>query len=306
MVVQLLTEINEVVFDKTGTLTENKNGQLHFEEGNLSETEKNWISQLTAQSVHPLSKMIRQYLGAGNGNISYFNEIKGMGIEGVVEGNFIRLGNAEFIGLIAGNTLSSEVNVEINHEFRGYFTIKAAYRNNWKEVLRKLGANFRMALVSGDNAEERANLSPFFDANRLLFNQKPQDKLNFIKHEQDKGQHILMIGDGLNDAGALRQSNVGIALSEDVQAFSPACDAILDASKFDRLTDFLGFSKTALNIVKASFVLSLVYNFIGIGWAVSGQLSPVMAAIFMPLSSLSVVLFAVGMTYLFARIRKLI
>ena len=163
-----------------------------------------------------------------------------------------------------------------------------------------------MALISGDNDEEKKNLSPFFDKNRLLFNQKPQDKLDFIRKEQEEGNHVLMIGDGLNDAGALRQSNVGIALSEDVQAFSPACDAILDASEFNRLTDFLHFSKTALRIVKASFVLSLVYNFIGIGWAISGQLSPVMAAIFMPLSSLSVVLFAVGMTYLFAKLKKLI
>lgn len=306
MVIQLLTEINEVVFDKTGTLTQNKNGQLHFEDGNLDESERNWISQLTAQSVHPLSKMIRQYLGAGMGSISYFNEIKGMGIEGVVDGNFIRLGNAEFIGLVNSQARSSEVNVEINHEYRGYFTIKAAYRANWKEVLKQLKGKFKMALVSGDNAEEKATLNPFFDARCLLFNQKPQDKLDFIKYEQERGNHILMIGDGLNDAGALRQSNVGIALSEDVQAFSPACDAILDASKFNKLTDFLEFSKTALTIVKASFILSLVYNFIGIGWAVSGQLSPVMAAIFMPLSSLSVVLFAVGMTYLFARFKKLI
>jgi Cu+-exporting ATPase len=306
MVIQLLTEINEVVFDKTGTLTQNKNGKLHFEDGKLSEEEKNLVSQLAAQSVHPLSKMIRQYLGTGNGSISYFNEIKGMGIEGAVDGNFIRLGNAEFIGLMRGNARSSEVYVEINHEYKGYFTIKAAYRTNWKDVLKQLKGKFKMALVSGDNAEEKETLSPFFDAQRLLFNQKPQDKLDFIKYEQEKGNHILMIGDGLNDAGALRQSNVGIALSEDVQAFSPACDAILDASQFNKLTDFLEFSKTALTIVKASFILSLVYNFIGIGWAVSGQLSPVMAAIFMPLSSLSVVLFAVGMTYLFARFKKLI
>lgn len=306
MVVQLLTEINEVVFDKTGTLTENKNGQLHFEDGHLNEQEKNWIGQLTAQSVHPLSKMIYQYLGVGKGIISYYDEVKGMGTEGVVDGNFIRLGNAEFIGLPMSGVHSSQVNVEINREYRGYFTIKSEYRKNWKEVLKQLQTNFKMALVSGDNDEEKANLSPFFDKSRLLFNQKPQDKLDFIKKEQQAGNHVLMIGDGLNDAGALRQSNVGIALSEDVQAFSPACDAILDASQFSRLTDFLGFSKTALRIVKASFVLSLVYNFIGIGWAVSGKLSPVMAAIFMPLSSLSVVLFGVGMTYLFARLKKLI
>lgn len=306
MVVQLLTEIDEVVFDKTGTLTENKNGQLHFVDGQLNEQEKSRIGQLVVQSMHPLSKMIYQYLGVGNGNISYFNEIKGMGVEGVVDGNFIRLGNGEFLGLPTTGVRASQVNVEINREYRGYFTIKSEYRKNWKEVLQELQTNFRMALVSGDNDEENANLSPYFNEKRLLFNQKPEDKLDFIKKEQEAGNHVLMIGDGLNDAGALRQSNVGIALGEDVQAFSPACDAILDASQFSRLTDFLGFSKTALRIVKASFVLSLVYNFIGIGWAVSGKLSPVMAAIFMPLSSLSVVLFAVGMTYLFAKLKKLI
>jgi Cu+-exporting ATPase len=305
-VIQHLTEINELAFDKTGTLTENKNGQLHFEAGSLSEQEKARVGQLAAQSVHPLSKMIYQYLGVGKGNINYYNEVKGMGIEGIVDGNFIRLGNTEFIGLETGNTPASRVNVEINREYRGYFTIKSDYRKNWEEVLNQLQTNFKMALLSGDNDEERKNLSPYFDTNRLLFNQKPQDKLNFIKREQEAGYHVLMIGDGLNDAGALRQSNVGIALSEDVQAFSPACDAILDASRFDQLTDFLQFSKTALTIVKASFILSLVYNFVGIGWAVSGQLSPVMAAIFMPLSSVSVVLFAVGMTYLFAKLKKLI
>ncbi|MBA4848890.1 heavy metal translocating P-type ATPase metal-binding domain-containing protein [Emticicia sp. BO119] len=306
MVVQLMTEIDEVVFDKTGTLTENKNGQLHFADGYLNEQEKSWIGQLAAQSMHPLSKMIYQHLGIGKGNISYFNEIKGMGIEGVIDGNFIRLGNAEFIGLPATGTIASQVNVEINREYKGYFTIKSEYRKNWKDVLEQLQAGFKMALLSGDNDEEKNRLNRYFHENRLLFNQKPQDKLNFIKKEQEAGHHVLMIGDGLNDAGALRQSNVGIALSEDVQAFSPACDAILDASNFSRLTDFLRFSKTALNIVKASFILSLVYNFIGIGWAVSGQLSPVMAAIFMPLSSLSVVLFAVGTTYLFAKLKKLI
>ena len=100
-----------------------------------------------------------------------------------------------------------------------------------------------------------------------------------------------MIGDGLNDAGALAQSDVGIALSENVNVFSPACDAILDASKFNQLDHYITIAKTSIKIIKWSFALSFIYNIIGLYFAITGQLSPVFAAILMPLSSISVVIF---------------
>jgi Cu+-exporting ATPase len=126
---------------------------------------------------------------------------------------------------------------------------------------------------------------------KLFFNQKPEDKLEYIKHHQNSGAKVLMIGDGLNDAGALAQSNVGIAISENVNVFSPACDVILDATKFNQLYYFIKASKSAINIIKWSFALSLIYNVIGLYFAVTGQLAPVVAAILMPLSSISIVVF---------------
>jgi P-type Cu+ transporter len=310
-VIQLLTEVNEVAFDKTGTLTEGNNGNVHYEGMPLTAAEEHGVWTLASASAHPLSKMIAKYTQTRlakdlpiDSAIVGIRETKGQGIEGVVQDVLVRLGNEMLINVPHSKVHKhSQVHIEIDGEYKGFFTVEANYRANWQETLNKLKRSFKLVLLSGDNDAERERLSTYFYKDALLFNQKPQDKLNFIKKEQDKNHHVLMIGDGLNDAGALRQSNIGIALSEDVQAFSPACDAILDASQFGKLGDFMSFSRTALSIVKASFILSLVYNFIGIGWAVSGELSPVMAAIFMPISTLTVVLFAVGNTYLFASLK---
>ena len=135
----------------------------------------------------------------------------------------------------------------------------------------------------------------------LYFNQKPEDKLLFIKNEQEKDKKVMMVGDGLNDAGALVQSNVGIAISENVNVFSPACDGILDATKFSELYNYITASKKAMQVIKLSFAFSLLYNAIGLYFAVTGQLKPVIAAILMPLSSISIVLFTTGATNFIGR-----
>lgn len=304
-VIQLLNEITGIAFDKTGTLTETQAQNIHFIGTELNQNQKQLVKALCSQSAHPLSRMIVSYFDETlpnnfNFKLEQYSEHTGKGIEAIYNGVKIRIGNRSFIQNDFEEILHTHSFLEIDGQVIGYFVIESTYRKNWKEILRDLSKNFNLFLLSGDNAAEKDKLLPFFGNDKLFFSQKPQDKLDFIKAEQAKGEKMLMIGDGLNDSGALRQSHIGIAISEDIKVFSPASDALLDASKFDKLVDFLTFSKTAIKIVKISFLLSLVYNFIGISWAVSGQLSPVVAAIFMPISSISVVLFAVGLTYLFA------
>ncbi|HNU60367.1 MAG TPA: HAD-IC family P-type ATPase, partial [Aquaticitalea sp.] len=156
--------------------------------------------------------------------------------------------------------------------------------------------------LSGDNASETDNLKKLLPTKtKLIFDQKPNDKLEYIKHHQKNGANILMVGDGLNDAGALAQSNVGIAISENINVFSPACDAILDATKFSQLYSYLKASKTAIQIIKWSFAFSFFYNAIGLYFAVTGQLMPVVAAILMPLSSISIVVFTTIATNILGR-----
>ena len=119
----------------------------------------------------------------------------------------------------------------------------------------------------------------------MEFYQTPQQKLEYIQNLQSANQNVLMLGDGLNDAGALMQSNVGIAVSDNTAQFSPASDAILHGDKVQMLNQFLAYAKSGKHIVTASFTLSILYNIVGLSFAVQASLSPIVAAILMPMAS---------------------
>jgi Cu+-exporting ATPase len=123
----------------------------------------------------------------------------------------------------------------------------------------------------------------------MLFEQSPEQKRDVIRSLQQQGARVMMVGDGLNDAGALLQSDAGIAVCENPGAFSPASDGILDGGAFHRLEAFLSFSAAAVRVVVLGFGISLLYNAAGLYFAVQGTLSPLIAAILMPLSSMTVV-----------------
>ena len=139
----------------------------------------------------------------------------------------------------------------------------------------------------------------------MHFNQSPENKLKYIKALQNEGQEVLMIGDGLNDAGALKQSNVGISISEDITNFSPACDGILNSTGFSKISDLLRFSKDSVKVIIVSFALSFLYNIVALFFAVEGLLKPIIAAILMPVSSISVVVLCVVATNYLSKKRNL-
>lgn len=297
-VIERLSHITSVVFDKTGTLTRPNENRVTFSGEPLKAEEKTAVFSLVRQSTHPLSAAVAAFFTEENYTApEHFVEVAGRGIFGKVNGLNLKIGSEEFVcGTSAAAMQSSVVYIAVDEKIKGHFTITNQYREGFEHVLQTLKGHFKLYLISGDNDAEAQNLSEYFESGNMLFNQKPGDKAAFIRQLQQKGEIILMTGDGLNDAGALMQADVALTVADKAYHFSPASDAVLEASQFARLARFIGFTKTSLNIVKLSFVISFFYNVIGVSIALTGNLSPVIAAILMPISSVSVVAFATFVT----------
>ena len=292
-VIENISKIDSLVFDKTGTITTNKSSNISFEGDLLSDIEMNSVKSVLRSSNHPLSRMLYDYLPEGKKlEVKGFKEILGKGIQGNVNDMDILLGSASFVGKKSENVLNTYIHVNINNKIKGKYVFNNEYREGLKQSLKRFSKNYDIAILSGDNAGEKTTLEGLLPKDsQILFNQKPKDKLQFIHSLQENGSKVMMLGDGLNDAGALAQSNVGIAISENINVFSPACDGILDAEEFKNLPNFISLSKKAMQIIKISFGVSFLYNIVGMLFAITGSLSPIIAAILMPISSISVVIF---------------
>ena len=303
-VLEQLAHIDTIIFDKTGTITSNKKSDAQYEGLPLSASEEVLLKNTLRGSNHPLSRSLYDILDNNNiVTLDSFEEHLGQGIEATHAKEKIKIGSAKFVGYQNESAiLNTAVHISANNSYKGKYTFYNSYRKGLSKLFSKLKKNFELVILSGDNEGELENLKKLLPAKtKMLFNQKPDDKLEYIKYHQTEGAKVLMVGDGLNDAGALAQSNVGIAISENVNVFSPACDAILDATKFNQLHQYIKASKSAIKIIKWSFVLSFFYNVIGLYFAVTGQLAPVIAAILMPLSSISIVVFTTVATNLVGR-----
>lgn len=293
--VEKLAQCDTIVFDKTGTLTTSQNGVASFIGDELNEIEKSLVKSLTRQSSHPISKLIYNSLDADTLPVQNVVETSGKGLRATYEANTIELGSSKFIG-VQENTESLHTRsfVSINGQVKGYFQIGNEYRNDLQKCIAALGQEYELHLLSGDNESEKKYLSTIFnDPDNIRFGQNPHDKLNYIENLKKQNRQVAMLGDGLNDAGALMESNVGIAVMDDIYGFSPASDAIIEGGKITQLPLLLRYAKTSMTIVKISLGISLAYNAVGLFFAVQGLLNPMVAAILMPLSSITVVSFVV-------------
>lgn len=319
-IIEQMGRVNHIVFDKTGTITERNSQSIQYSGKPLSKYQENIIKVLLVQSNHPLGNAVRQHLENKQAGKNYFNpfEVQGLlnsykiqtgkGIEAWVNDSHVKIGSAKFVQANEEtDNKASEVYIKFDNDIYGKYIIANKYRKGFSALMNSLKNRHRVSVLSGDNNAEKKYLQQSIgENNSILFNQSPTDKLDFIQKEQQEKQcKIMMVGDGLNDAGALQQSNVGIAITEGYNNFTPASDGILNAESLHKLPQFLAMAKSGKIIIIVSFIISIIYNIIGLSFAVQGRLSPLIAAILMPASSISIILITYGLSSLRAAQLKL-
>lgn len=305
-VVERLSRIDHVVFDKTGTLTAREAYELRFEGVPLRPDELRRVHALARNSTHPLSAVLAERLRRAEGDevpaAIEVNETAGQGIEGTVQGLSVRIGSAAFA---AGEEQTREageahVHIALAGMHRGHFVMRKRARNGMAQAVDRMRRFAGVGLLTGD-ATVDPDVQRAFKADEVHTGCTPPEKAAQVRTMQTDGRRVLMVGDGLNDAGALQQSDVGISVSETSAALTPASDAILDARHLQRLPAAVELTRKAHRIVVASLLISLTYNITGVSFAVAGKLTPLIAAILMPLSSVTVVGFVTLAVTLAAR-----
>lgn len=299
-VMEVMQKADTLVFDKTGTLTDTKKAHIDFVGRELSALEKQAVFSLAFLSIHPLSKLIASHWMHGDAlPVEGFRQYDGLGIEGLVQGIRIRLGSASWLDVrdTSANTFT-KVFVSIEGEVAGFFEIKNEYRKGVLDAFRALSNQFELHVLSGDNDAERMTLMKVVSSpERLNFNCLPEEKTAYVAGLQSKGKTVLMVGDGLNDMNAFEKSDVGMAVIDDEHHFLPACDVIVHAKRLVSIQAVMAFIQKSRLILFITFGVSILYNLIGLSFAVQGALTPVVAAVLMPISTVSIV----GLSFFLSR-----
>ncbi|WP_341656560.1 HAD-IC family P-type ATPase [Blattabacterium cuenoti] len=296
-----------LIFDKTGTITDPNKEKIYFV-GNMKNEEKKMIASLLKNSSHPLSQKILSELSIKDFYfIKNFREIIGKGLEGIIKNVPVKIGSSKYLGIKNKIINENEINkttvfISINHKFIGYFLFRNYYREGIEKMFQDL-KKYKIVILSGDqnNLEKKYLQSILPKSSQVFFSQSPEDKLNYVKKLQEKGEKIIMFGDGINDCAALNQSEVGISVSENPTSFFPSCDAFMQSNCINQIFLFLKISKVSTKLVFMNLMISLLYNSVGIFFAVTGKLNPFISAILMPLSSFSVIFFSIISTWIVSR-----
>jgi Cu+-exporting ATPase len=289
-----MSRITAAVFDKTGTLT-SSGDRSTADLSAVDDGDRRFIQRLAAHSVHPISRAVAG-TPMDTAGVTGVEEEAGRGLQGLVDARHVALGSAAFIRDVTGHATPDQEHVVWASIDRGRpipITLVSIERPGIRNTIQALGATLFTRLLSGDHAGEAGRWRSVF-GDRMTFGLTPDDKLGAVRRMRAAGHRVLMIGDGLNDAGALAAADVGLAVSDNTACMVPACDAIVSGDRLSDLDAILAYARRARRVIAWCFSLSVAYNLVGLAFALTGHLTPLATAILMPVSSLTIVGLSVG------------
>jgi len=304
---QIAQKISTIIFDKTGTLTE---GHPEVTEIVAKTMDNNELIKLAAsaekKSEHPIAESIVNY--ARDRKIKLidpesFNSTTGQGINAVIEDKSITIGNMKQMKEYSTNLVeykddieritkkgSTVIFINIDGKLEGILGIEDPLKSGAFEAIKKLrNLNIKTVMITGDNRATAENIAQkagidFFEAEVM-----PEDKANAVKKYQDKNEVVAMVGDGINDAPALAQSDIGIAIGSGADIAMETGSIILMGGDLNGVYNSIKLSGRTITTIKQNLFWAFIYNTIGIPLAAFGLLNPMFAAFAMSFSSVSVV-----------------
>ena len=304
---ELAHKIDTIIFDKTGTITTGKLKVSSVFTNGFNEEELLRIAgSLEQRSEHPLANAIVSYVKNRGINLEKpesFESLTGSGLKGLVNGNEVLVGS---ISLMETNSIittefektidkfsedsNTIIAVSINGRLKGLITLEDELKSNASQVIDKLKTmKLKTVLLTGDNNHSAKNIADRVGFDNFNAQVLPGDKNKIVSEYQNNGRIVAMVGDGINDAPALAQSNIGIAMGTGTDVAIESADIVLMSGNLDGVVKSLKLSHLTLKTIKQNLFWAFIYNIIGVPLAAFGMLNPMIAAFAMSFSSVSVV-----------------
>ncbi len=298
---QRMKDLTAIVFDKTGTLTHGKPELIHIENLSGSQTDNlAWAAALEEASEHPLALAIKNTAkGLDLPERNSFIALPGQGISGVVNGKTCHIGSPRFLdesGITADLPNKPDlqhatvIGLAVENELKAWFYLADTLKEDAIEVVQIMQAKgIEPYLLSGDSRISAETIAARLGIKQVLAEVMPADKAKMIKELQDKGLVVGMVGDGINDAPALKQADIGFAMGLGTDIAIEAADITLLRSEISLIPQAINLSSKTFVKIKQNLFWAFFYNLIAIPLAAFGILHPVIAEIAMAGSSVTVV-----------------
>jgi len=291
--IQMAKDINVILLDKTGTITK---GNPTVVDHNLDGEIMTIVAEIEKNSTHPLAKAIVEYTEKNskkqNIEIQDIEEITGMGIKGTFKKDEYYIGKTENKKEYGQFMLNGETVVEIlkNKQVIGYIRITDEIKQDSFEAINKLKEmKIEPVMVTGDNENTAKTVAKNVGIDKIYANITPQEKVNIVRKYQIEGKKVCMIGDGINDAAALKSSEMGIAIGTGTDLAIESADVIITEGEISKVIDAINISKITFSKIKQNLFWAFFYNVVAIPLAMTGLLHPAIAEIAMLFSSINVI-----------------